>query len=94
MSITPSTVSQVEVQLQANHVKKQLRGLFKKVDQDREQVIPADIFYQLIELHQVNLSSEAKAALKRAVKASDKIDYRAAIAQLTIDLQAAGNNDL
>ena len=57
-----------------------MRGLFKKVDQDREQTVPLDIFYQLIELHQVNLSEEAKTALKKAVKAGDKIDYKAAIA--------------
>lgn len=32
--------------------------------------------------------------MKKAVKAGDKIDYKSAIAQLTIDLEAAGNNEL
>ena len=48
VSITKSTVSQVDFKLQSNNIKKKLKGLLKMVDLDKSGFVKNDVFFQLI----------------------------------------------
>lgn len=55
-SITKSTVSQVDFKLQSNNTKKKLKGLLKMVDLEKSGQVKNDVFFQLLQLHGIELS--------------------------------------
>lgn len=98
ISITKSTVSQVDFKLQANQIKKKLKGMLKQVDSEKHGYVPQEVFFSLTELHSIKLSEAAKNHLKKhygKLGAQPIIDYKEALNQITIDLEAAGGaNDM
>ena len=65
VSVTRSEVSQVDFKIKANNVKTKLKGLLKKVDNDKTGYVQYDVFFQLLELHKVDVDSKAIAFLKK-----------------------------
>ena len=79
--------------MQANTVKNKLKLLIKNVDADKTGFVKHDVFFELLELHKVDLSKPAIAYLKQNFSKNQTINYKEAINQLTIDLKAAGGKD-
>jgi hypothetical protein len=52
-----------------------------------------DVFFELIDLHNVKINSKAKTYLKNNYSKNQTINYKEAVNQLTIDLKAAGGTD-
>lgn len=48
-----------------------------------------DLFYQLLTLHGVDLSQEARTVINKTYKKGDKINYQDAIPVICIDLETA-----
>ena len=92
-SITASEVSQVDFKLRANNTKNKLKALLKSVDSDKSGFIKYEVFFPMLELHNVELSTAAITYLKRMHSKNSAINYKDAINQLTIDLQAAAGTD-
>ena len=89
-SVTRSEVSQVGFKFQSNAIKKKLRNLLKKMDVDKTGMVSYDVFFQLLNLHQINISSAAVSYLKKNYSKNQTLNYKEAVNQLTIDLDAAG----
>lgn len=92
-SVTKSHVSQVDFKFQSNETKKKLRSLLKGVDHDKTGMVKNEVFFQLLKLHKVELSNAACTYLTKNFSKSDQIQYKDALNQLTIDLDAAGRVD-
>ena len=92
ISITPSTVSQVGNRLKANVIKKKLRSLLKQVDFEKSGMVPFEVYNQLLELHEIRLDEKCRTELAKMAR-GDKLDWKKALASLTIDLEAAEEAD-
>ena len=93
ISITKSAVSQVDFKLKANNVKTKLKGLLKNVDSEKSGFVKYQVFFVLLTLHGVILNEKAVSYLKKNFSKNSTINYKDAVNQLTIDLQAAGGVD-
>jgi len=85
-SITASEVSQVDFKMKANNVKNKLKVLLKSVDNDKSGFVKYEIFFPMLELHGVMLSSKAVNYLKQTYSKNQTINFKEAVNQLTIDL--------
>jgi len=56
VSVTKSEASQVDFKLQANNVKNKLKSLFKNVDNDKSGMVKYEVFFELLELHNVKIN--------------------------------------
>ena len=92
-SITASEVSQVDFKMKANNVKNKLKVLLKSVDNDKSGFVKYEIFFPMLELHGVMLSSKAVNYLKQTYSKNQTINFKEAVNQLTIDLQVAAGTD-
>ena len=79
--------------MKANNVKTKLKSLLKKVDSDKSGFVQYDVFFPMLELHKVDLTSKAIAWLKKNHSKNQTINYKDAINALTIDLMAAGQEE-
>ena len=52
-------------------------------------MVKEEVFFQLLELHGVELSREAKAVITHSYKRGDKINYKDAMTVIGIDLETA-----
>ena len=64
VSVTQSEVSQVDFKLQANSKKAKLKNLLKNVDSDKSGFVKHEVFFELLELHNVKISAKAQTFLK------------------------------
>jgi hypothetical protein len=53
--------------------------------------VKEDLFYQLLNLHGVELSNEARTIINSTYKKNDKINYPDAITVICIDMETAAN---
>lgn len=53
-------------------------------------MLPYEVFFDLLTLHKIALSNAAISILKKNYSKNQTINYKEAINQLTIDLDAAG----
>jgi hypothetical protein len=65
VTVTQSEVSQVDFKMQANNVKSKLKGLLKNVDNDKSGMVKYQVFFELLELHNVNLGAKEINYLKK-----------------------------
>lgn len=86
VSVTHSEVSQVDFKMQANAIKHKLKNLLKNVDMDKSGFVKFEVFFELLELHKVDLSKPAISYLKQNFSKNQTINYKEAVNQLTIDL--------
>ena len=80
--------------MKANHTKSKLKTMLKNIDDSNLQAfilliaksgfVKEDLFYQLLSLHGVDLSSEAKNVLN-SYKKRDTINYNEALTVIAID---------
>ena len=89
VSVSKSEVSMVDAKFQSNNVKSKLKSLFKNIDSDKTGCVKTDVFFQLLELHKISLSEEAKKYLASNANKNHEIMYKEAVNQITIDLNAA-----
>lgn len=88
-----SQLSQVERVLKANQTKSKLKSMLKSIDEGKSGLIKEDLFFQLIKLHNIELSADAKSAIASKYKKGDKIVYSDALMVIGIDLESmVGNN--
>lgn len=83
----------VDFKFQSNATKKKLRGLLKAVDNDKSGMVKHDVFFELLDLHKVSLSNEARNYLKKNYSKNQTINFKEALNQIAIDLNAAGHLD-
>lgn len=93
VSVTQSEVSQVDFKMQANSKKIKLKNLLKNVDSDKSGFVKHEVFFELLELHNVKIPPKAQTYLKNNFSKNQTINYKEAVNQLTIDLRAAGGTD-
>ena len=93
VSVSASEVSQVDFKLKANNIKTKLKNLLKKVDSEKTGYVQYDVFFPMLILHMVNLNPKATNFIKKSFSKNQTINYKDAINQLTIDLQAAAQED-
>jgi Ca2+-binding EF-hand superfamily protein len=93
VSATRSEVSQVDFKFKSNDIKKKLKSLLKNLDTDKTGMLKHEVFFELLALHRIDLSNDAKNYLKKHYSKNQTINYKEAINQITIDLNAAGGND-
>jgi len=63
--------------------------VIKFVILDKSGYVKEDLFYQLLGLHGVDLSKEARTLISASYKKNDKINYAEAMTVITIDLETA-----
>ena len=63
------------------------------VDLDKSGFVKNDVFFQLIQLHGIDLQQQAISYLTKNYSKNMLIDYKEALNQLTIDLEVAGQTD-
>lgn len=90
VSVTKSEVSQVDFKFKSNDIKKKVKALLHGVDTDKTGLVKQEVFYELLKLHQIDLSPSAIQNLKKSCAKNDLINYKEALNQITIDLSAAG----
>ena len=56
-------------------------------------MVKHEVFFQLLPLHKIELSLDAKNYLKRNYSKNQTINYKEALNQITIDLEAAGGTE-
>jgi hypothetical protein len=56
-----------------------LRGLLKAVDNDKSSMVKHDVFFELLDLHKVSLSNEARNYLKKNYSKNQTINYKEAL---------------
>lgn len=83
----------VDFKFQCNAVKNKLKQLLKSVDSEKTGFVKYEVFFELIELHMINLKSDAKSHLKKNYSKNQTINYKDAVNQLTIDLSAAAGDE-
>ena len=93
ISCTNSQVSQVDFKFKSNDIKKKLRLLLKNLDTDKQGMVKHEVFFELLNLHRIQLSLDAKNYLKRNYSKNQTINYKEALNQITIDLDAAGGTE-
>ena len=79
VSVTKSEVSQVDFKFQANEVKKKLRTLLKQVDTEKTGFVKYEVFFQLLDLHKVDLKNDAISYLKKNFSRNQTINFKEAI---------------
>jgi len=79
--------------MKANNVKTKLKTLLKSVDSDKSGLVKWEVFFPMLDLHKVKLSEKDISSLKKAHSKNQTINYKDAVNQLTIDLQAAAGSD-
>ena len=52
-------------------------------------LVKDEVFYQILELHGIELSKEAKTVISSSYKRGDKINYKDAMTVIGIDLETA-----
>jgi len=77
-----STASQVNIKLETNQIKANLKSLLRNVDQDKSGKIKTEVFFQMLALHKIELSSKDRAYLSKLFQNGDKIKYKEALAPL------------
>ena len=65
----------------------------KNLDTDKSGMVKHQVFFELLSLHNIDLTSDAKSHLKKNYSKNQTINYKEAINQITIDLQAAGGTE-
>jgi len=93
VSVTKSEVSQVDYKLKANATKQKLKALLKQIDTEKTGYVKHEVFFKFLELHQISLKKDAVSYLKNKFSKNQTINYKDAVNQITIDLQAAGGID-
>ena len=93
ISCNKSEVSQVDFKFKSNDIKKKLRALLKNLDGDKTGMVKYEVFFELLNLHKIDLSLDAKNYLKRNYSKNQTINYKEALNQITIDLEAAGGTE-
>jgi len=63
------------------------------VDTEKTGFVKYDVFFQLLDLHKVALNSDAVQYLKKNFSRNQTINFKEAINQITIDLEAAGGTN-
>ena len=72
--------------------------MFKNIDDsiiksiislEKSGLVKEDVFYQLLQLHGIDLSKEAKTVISNTYKKGDKINYKDAMTVIGIDLETA-----
>ena len=94
VSITKSEVSQVDNKFKANAIKLKVKSLLKSVDTEKTGFVKFEVFFELLELHGIILSRECQNYLKSNFSKNQTINFKDAINKITIDLEAAGENEL
>lgn len=56
-------------------------------------MVKHDVFFELLDLHKVALSNEARNYLKKNYSKNQTINYKEALGQIAIDMNAAGDLD-
>lgn len=95
-------MSQVDMQFKANSTKTKLKQMFKTIDEGilmqsinhklgKTGYVKEDLFYQLLNLHGVELSNEARTIINSTYKKNDKINYPDAITVICIDMETVAN---
>ncbi len=95
-------MSQVDMQFKANSTKTKLKQMFKTIDEGiikwshkyilgKTGFVKEDLFYQLLNLHGVELSNEARTIINASYKKNDKINYPDAITVICIDMETVAN---
>ena len=93
VSITRSEVSQVDFKFKSNDIKRKLRALLKNLDTEKTGMVKHEVFFELLQLHKIDLRNDAISYLKKHYSKNQSINYKEALNQITIDLQAAGGVD-
>lgn len=70
-----------------------MKSLLKNVDTEKSGFVKYQVFFELLTLHGVLLNEKGVAYLKKNFSKNQTINYKDAVNQLTIDLQAAGGVD-
>ena len=65
----------------------------KNVDTDKSGFLKYEVFFELLDLHKIKLNKDATNYLKKHYSKNQTINYKEALNQITIDLQAAGGQD-
>ena len=94
VSITKSEVSQVDTKFKSNATKLKVKSLLKSVDTEKTGLVKHEVFFELLELHGIKLSKESQNYLKNNFSKNQSINYKEALNKITIDLDAAGDNEL
>jgi hypothetical protein len=55
--------------------------------------VKEDLFFQLLNLHGVTLSPEARTVIHKTHRKGDKINYQEALTVICIDLETAANDE-
>ena len=63
------------------------------MDTDKSGMVKHEVFFELLNLHKIDLSLDAKNYLKKNYSKNQTINYKEALNQITIDLEAAGGNE-
>ena len=79
VSVTRSEVSQVDFKFKSNDTKKKLRLLFKNLDTDKTGLVKHEVFFELLNLHNIDLSNDAKNYLKKNYSKNQTINYKEAL---------------
>ncbi|TNV73715.1 hypothetical protein FGO68_gene1155 [Halteria grandinella] len=87
--LNQSQISQVDMQFKANQTKAKLKQLFKNIDDGKSGYIKDDLFFQLLQLHGINLSPEAKSVITSSFKKGDKVKYSDAMPVICIDFETS-----
>ncbi|CDW86344.1 ef hand family protein [Stylonychia lemnae] len=82
-------MSQVDMQFKANKTKQKLKQMLKNIDQEKNGYVKDDLFYQLLTLHGIDLSQEARTVINSSYKKKDKINYQDALTVIGIDQETA-----
>lgn len=56
-------------------------------------MVKHEVFFELLNLHNIDLSVDAKNYLKKNYSKNQTINYKEALNQITINLDAAGGNE-
>lgn len=95
-------MSQVDIQFKANSTKTKLKQLLKNIDDGKPLLhillgksgfVKEDLFFQLLNLHGVTLSPEARTVIHNTHRKGDKINYQEALTVICIDLETAANDE-
>ena len=83
ITVTKSLVKDVQI---ANKVKSKLKKLLVQLDQTKQGFVPIDAFFQMLELHEINLKNEDRQKLRKLCETkANNIKYKDALALIQVN---------
>lgn len=78
-----------------NQIKLKAKKLYKQIDDEKSGLVKSDVFFDVLDLLKIKLREQDISKIRQLYgQSGDKINYKIAMAMISVDIGVGGDNPL